>query len=96
MSLYFIHHKHDEEICPARDPQASNMLLTHLNPMNAQKFGVKIQSDAVLDHEHTFVLIVEAEELAHVENFMTPFNQAGEVKIWPASTCETVVDREGC
>ncbi|HWQ84857.1 MAG TPA: DUF3303 family protein [Anaerolineales bacterium] len=96
MSLYFVQHKHREETCPAKDPAAGAMLLTHINPMNARKFGVNILGDAVLDGQHTFVLIVEADELAKVENFMLPFRQAGTVDIQPASTCEVVVERAGC
>jgi uncharacterized protein with GYD domain len=72
------------------------MLLTHINPLNARKFGVDIHSDAVLDNQHTFVLIVDAEDPAHIENFMQPFKMAGSVEISPASTCEVVVERAGC
>ena len=96
MSLYFVRHQHNAETCPAKDPAAGNMLLAHLSPANARRYGVKIQGDAVLDGEHTFVLILESQEKAQVENFMQPFKQAGPVEIWPASACETVVERAGC
>ena len=96
MSLYFVQHKHSEETCPAKDPASGAMLLTHINPMNARKYGVNILGDAVLDGQHTFVLIVEADERAKIENFMQPFGQAGTVEIQPASTCEVVVERAGC
>ncbi len=96
MSLYFVKHQHTAETCPARDPEAGAMLLTHINPLNARKFGVDIHGDAVLDGQHTFVLIVEAEGPSQIENFMTPFKQAGSVEIVPASTCEVVVERAGC
>ena len=96
MSLYFVQHKHTAETCPAKDPVAGNMLLTHINPLNARKFGVNILGDAVVDGQHTFVLIVDAETQASVENFMGPFRQAGSVDILPASSCEVVVERAGC
>lgn len=96
MSLYFVRHQHNAETCPAKDPAAGNMLLSHLSPANARKYGVKIQGDAVLDGQHTFVLILESQEKAQIENFMQPFMQAGPVEIWPASLCETVVERAGC
>lgn len=96
MSLYFVRHQHSAETCPAKDPEAGNMLLEHLSPLNASKFGVQIHGDAVLDGKHTFVLILEADEQAKIENFMTPFRQAGPVEIHPASHCETVVERAGC
>ena len=96
MSLYFVRHQHDAETCPAKDPAAGNMLLTHLSPQNARKFGVGVKADAVLDGEHTFVLFLEADTKAQIETFMQPFSQAGPVEIWPASLCETVVERAGC
>lgn len=96
MSLYFVQHKHREDTCPAKDPAAGAMLLTHINPMNARKFGINIVGDAVLDGQHTFVLIVEADQREKIERFMQPFLQAGSVDIQPASTCEIVVERAGC
>jgi len=96
MSLYFVRHQHNAETCPAKDPQMGAMLLTHIDPLNARKFGVDIHSDAVLDNLHTFVLIVDAEDTSYIENFMQPFKMAGSVEIWPASTCEVVVERAGC
>jgi hypothetical protein len=96
MSLYFVRHQHSAETCPARDPQMGAMLLQHISPMNARQFGVNIHGDAVLDNQHTFVLIVDAESPDQVENFMQPFKMAGSVDIYPASSCETVVERAGC
>lgn len=96
MSLYFVRHQHSAETCPAKDPAMGAMLLTHLSPSNASKFGVQIQGDAVLDGQHTLVLILEADQKSQVESFMQPFMQAGAVEISPASTCEVVVERAGC
>lgn len=96
MSLYFVQHKHDAETCPARDPEQGNMLLQHLEAKNAKQFGVKLHADAVIDGEHTFNLILEADDEEKVSQFMRPFKMAGSVDISPASHCETVVEREGC
>jgi len=96
MSLYFVRHQHSADTCPARDPQMGAMLLQHISPMNARKFGVNIHEDAVIDNQHTFVLIVDAEKPDQVEDFMQPFKMAGSVEIYPASACETVVERAGC
>jgi len=96
MSLYFVKHYHDAETCPAKDPEAGQMLLDHISPINARKFGIDLHSDAVLDGQHTFVLIMSAEDKAQINNFMQPFKQAGPVEITPASHCETVVERMGC
>lgn len=96
MSLYFIRHQHSAETCPAKDPDMGAMLLSHISPLNARKYGVHIRGDAVLDGQHTFVIIAEAEEKAHIESFMQPFQMAGPVEIIPANTCEVVVERAGC
>ncbi|GAB4505688.1 MAG: hypothetical protein Fur0043_26850 [Anaerolineales bacterium] len=96
MSLYFVRHQHSAATCPARDPQMGQMLLQHVSRDNARKFGVELLGDAVLDGQHTFVLILEAHERAFIEAFMQPFATAGSVEIVPASSCETVVERMGC
>ena len=96
MSLYFVSHQHTPETCPAKNPEMGQMLLTHLSRMNARKFGIDLQGEAVLDGKHTLYLIMEARDQASVEKFMQPFAMAGSVKIVPASSCEAVVAREGC
>lgn len=96
MSLFYVNHQHAAETCPARDPEMGNMLLQHITPMNAMKYGVNILGDAVIDGQHTFVLILEAEDEESIRNFMQPFAMAGNVDIKPASHCETVVERAGC
>lgn len=96
MSLYFVRHQHSAETCPAKDPAMGQMLLEHLTVKNARKFGVDLLSDAVLDAQHTLVLIAEAEDLEYINNFMQPFAMVGSVEVVPASTCEAVVERQGC
>jgi hypothetical protein len=96
MSRYFVRHQHTPETCPARDPQMGQMLLQHLSAANARKFGVDLIGDAVLDGQHTLVLIADVEDPEYLENYMQPFKQAGSVEILPASTCEAVVARQGC
>lgn len=96
MSLYFVRHQHDAETCPAKNPEMGQMLVQHVSKSNARKFGVDLIGDAVLDGQHTFVMILEAEDQAYIEQFMQPFAMAGSVEIVPASSCETVVERQGC
>ena len=72
------------------------MLLQHLTKPNARKYGVDLLSEAVLDGQHTLVLIADVEDKEYLQNFMQPFAQAGSVEIVPASTCEAVVARQGC
>ena len=85
MSLYFVRHQHSPETCPAKDPQMGGMLLQHISKPNARNFGVEVRGDAVLDGQHTFVLILEADSKTKIEQFMQPFAQAGTVEITPAS-----------
>jgi uncharacterized protein with GYD domain len=96
MSLYFVRHQHSAEACPARNPEMGQMLVQHVNRANARKVGVDLLGEAVLDGQHTFVLIAEAEDKSHLEQFMQPFAMAGSVEIQSASTCEAVVERRGC
>ncbi len=96
MSLYFVRHQHTAETCPAKNPEMGQMLLQHLSKASARKFGIELHGEAVLDGQHTLVLILEADQRESVEQFMTPFKQAGSVEILPASLCEAVVERAGC
>lgn len=96
MSLYFVRHQHAAENCPAKDPEMGQMLLQHLTKSNARKYGVDLLGEAVLDGQHTLVLIAESEDKQYLQDFMQPFAQAGSVEIAPASTCEAVVARQGC
>jgi hypothetical protein len=96
MSLFVVRHQHAAETCPAGHPQMGPMLLQHLSKPNAEQFGVDIRSEAVLDGQHTFYLIAEADDAGKLEAFMAPFAQAGSVEVLPASHCEQVVARAAC
>ncbi len=96
MSLYFVRHQHTAETCPAKNPEMGQMLLSHLSRMNARKYGVDLQGEAVLDGQHTLMLIMQAKDKDSVEKFMQPFTMAGSVDITTASSCEAVVGRGGC
>ena len=96
MSLFIAKHHHNADHCPARDAKMGGMLLGHLAPNNAKKFGVTILADAVADGRHDFYIIAQAAQRSDVERFMQPFAQAGPVEILPASRCEEVVERGGC
>jgi ribosomal protein L7Ae-like RNA K-turn-binding protein len=71
-------------------------LLQHLDHANARRFGIELQTEAVLDAQHTLVLIAESEDVSFLRDYMEPFRRAGSVEILPASTCEAVVERQGC
>ena len=96
MSLYVVQHKHTDSTCPARNREMGPMLLTYLSGESAGEYGVKINSEAVVDGAHTLYLIVEAADKGQVEKFMEPFTRVGSVEILPASVCEVVVERGSC
>ncbi len=96
MSLFIVRHQHAREQCPAGDPDMGAMLLNHLSRPNVRQYGVKIHGEAVVQGEHTLYLIVEAEDEHRLRGFMQPFEQAGSLDIYPASTCARVVASGGC
>ncbi len=96
MSLFVVRHEHSAETCPAGHPEMGPMLVKHVSPENAGRYGITVHGDAVLDGRHTFYLILDASDEDRVKEFMAPFYQAGIVEIMPASTCEQVVERAQC
>ena len=71
-------------------------LLNHLSRPNVKQHGVEIQGEAVVDGEHTLYLIVQAIDEVRLRSFMQPFERAGTLDIYPASTCARVVASGGC
>lgn len=96
MALFVARHQLPPNQCPAKDPAAGQMLLSHLAPANAQANGITIHSEAVLDGAHTMYLGAEADDQARLEQFLQPFAMAGSVEVWPASHCAAIVERGGC
>src|SRR5207302_4639193 len=96
MALFIVRHQHAAERCPARDPYIGATLLNHLSRPNVRQHGVKIQGEAVVRGEHTLYLIVEAQDESGLREFMRPFQLAGSLDIYPASTCARVVASGGC
>lgn len=96
MALFVVRHQHAAERCPAQDPYSGAMLLNHLSRPNVRRHGVQIQGEAVVHGEHTLYMIVEADDESGVREFMQPFEMAGSLDIYPASTCARVVASGGC
>jgi len=71
-------------------------LLNHLSRPNVRKFGLHIQGEAVVHGEHTMYMIVEADDEDRLREFMQPFQMAGSLDIYPASTCVRTVASGGC
>src|SRR5215510_2916442 len=96
MALFIVRHQHAAEACPAQDPLMGASLLNHLSRPNVRKFGLQIQGEAVVPGEHTMYLIVEAADELRLRAFMQPFQMAGSLDIYPASTCVRTVASGGC
>src|SRR5439155_8656542 len=96
MALFVIRHQHRADRCPALDPEMGAGLLNYLSRPNVRELGITIHGEAVVRDAHTVYLIAEADDEARVRNFMHPFQRAGSVDIYPASTCAGVVASGGC
>jgi hypothetical protein len=96
MALFVVRHQHASDRCPAHDPYLGAMLLNHLSRPNVRQHGLQIQAEAVLQREHTMYLIVQADDEARLRDFMQPFQVAGSLDIFPATTCARVVASGGC
>ena len=96
MALFVVRHQHAADRCPAQDPYMGAELLNYLSRPSVRQHGIRIQGEAVVQGEHTFYLIVEADDEVGLRAFMQPFQMAGSVDIYPASTCARVVASGGC
>ncbi len=92
MVLFLVRHQHTDQTCPA--PTMGPMLLQHLSEANASQMGINIHGK--MGGGHTFVAILDAENRQKVEEYMSPFAQAGWVEITAGITCEEVVERGTC
>lgn len=96
MALYFIEHRHTAETCPTKQPEMLQMLGKHVSQENADKFGIKIQSDVVIPGEHRMHMVLVAPSQEPVDKFMQPFSMVGTVDVKQVSTCDEVVATANC
>jgi DMSO/TMAO reductase YedYZ molybdopterin-dependent catalytic subunit len=96
MALFIVRHQHSPERCPAHDPYMGATLLNHLSRPNVKRHGLEMLGEAVVQGEHTLYAIVQADDESRVREFMQPFQMAGSLDIYPASTCARVVASGGC
>jgi hypothetical protein len=90
MALFLVRHQHPAQGCPAQDPYKGAMLLNYLSRSSVRQHGVQVHGEAVVQGEHTLYLIIEAADEVHLRAFLQPFQMAGSVDIYPASTCAPV------
>lgn len=95
MSLFVATHRHTPEHCPASFRRGAE-LLSYVSAINAARYGVTIQSEAIIDGEHRLILILQATERAKVERFLAFFSQFGSVELLSASSSDTAVARGCC
>jgi hypothetical protein len=62
------------------------LLVQHVSPSNAVTYGITMFGEAVVDGQHTFYIILNADNEDNVKEFMKPFYMAGTVEVWPASS----------
>src|SRR5262245_23161624 len=96
MPLFIVRHQHAADGCPAQDPFLGASLLNHLSRPNVRKFGIQIQGEAGVQAEDTRFLIVDATDEHRLREFLQPFQMAGSLDIYPASTCVRTVASGGC
>lgn len=96
MALFVVRHQHEALRCPAKDPYMGAMLLNHMSRPNVRQHGIDIQSEAIIEGEHTLYMILESSDEDHVTEFMKPFAMVGSVNVYPASTCVRAVASGGC
>jgi hypothetical protein len=94
MSFYFVSHHHNVETCLAQNPAMAAKLLQHIRLSNDTRCGINLLSDAVIDGEATFVLILEAENEQSIQEFTLPFSTAGSSEIYPVNQCKAVIDHK--
>src|SRR5260370_34723358 len=95
MPLFIVHHQHDSERCPAKDPYRGSALLNHLSPASVHQHGVQIHAEAVVEGEHSLYLIVDAADERRVRDFIKPFEACGTVNVYPAPSCAKEVASVG-
>ncbi|MGV9869989.1 molybdopterin-dependent oxidoreductase [Rhodococcus koreensis] len=96
MALFVVRHQHGETRCPAADPDTGAAMLNHLSRSRSRQHGVDIVGEAVVKGEHTMYMIVEATDVAAVDEFVKPLTSVGTAEIFPASTCARVITNGGC
>src|SRR4051812_32260283 len=72
------------------------MLLHHLSRANSAASGLKVRSEAVLDGEHSMLLVLDADSEESVRAYLAPFAAVGTVEIQGATTCAGVLAAGGC
>ena len=95
MSFFVAHHVHPPESCPVACDRGT-ALLAHISAASAARCGIVIQAEAVIDHEHRLLFVLEAANRESVECFLDFLLQFGDLQVLPASSAEQAAGRGGC
>ena len=81
--LFVVTHEHTPELCPADDPAPVHKLA---DEGHIKESGVKVVGSYVAAPEHTFYLVLEAEDYAQVVRYLQPMMKIGPSDIVPVQT----------
>ncbi len=80
--LFMYTHVHSPERCLADKPDQVIKMYSDF-VQNAGKVGIKTVATYVAAHEHTIYTILEANDIAALENLLTPMTMWGNAKLTP-------------
>jgi hypothetical protein len=95
MPLFVVWHRHPAGDCPAAPARAA-LLLSRVSAAAAARHGVTIEAEALLDHEHLLLLVVQAASPAAVRRFLAFLPGPDALQVLPACTAEQAAERGGC
>ena len=81
--LFVVTHEHAPELCPADDPAPLHKLA---DEDHIKESGVKVVGSYVAAPEHTFYLVLEADDYAQVVRYLRPMMKIGTPDIVPVQT----------
>ncbi len=78
--LFVVTHEHTPELCPSDDPTPAHKLA---DESHIKESGVEVIGAWVAPPEHTFYLVLEADDYGHVVRYLRPMMKIGTPDIVP-------------
>ncbi len=88
MNFIYIH-THSPEKCLIDQPQETMKMMMKMRE-DAQKANIKIMGYSA-PHEHTMYAVIEANDLAALENLLAPMTKWGDASLIPVVTFDQAV-----
>jgi hypothetical protein len=95
ITLFVAQHRHAASDCPALSGRGE-VLLSHVSATAAARHGVSIEAEAFIGDEHVLLLVVAADSMEAVSQFLAVLPGRGDLTVVPAFTAEEAVERGGC